>query len=73
MVSLLTDSSHKLKLENIHGTLIILFFVSLSSPQLQRLFYQKRKKIHSSTSHWWENTKSSFKDIRTFPENTRKY
>ena len=29
----------KLKLGKIHGTLIILFYVSLSSPQLQILFY----------------------------------
>ena len=34
----MADSPHKLKLEKIHGTLIILFCVSLSSPQLQILF-----------------------------------
>ena len=44
MLSLLTDSSHKLKLEKIHGTLIILFYVSLSSPQLQILFFIENTK-----------------------------
>ena len=37
MLFLLTDSPQKLKLEKVHGTLIILFYVSPSSPQLQRL------------------------------------
>ena len=74
MLSLLTDYPHKLKLDKkIHGTLIILFYASLSSPQLQRLFLLKTQKSHSSASDWWENTKSSFKDIRTFLENPRKY
>ena len=44
MLSLLTDSPHKLKLEKIHGTLIILFYVSLSSPQLQILFFIRNSK-----------------------------
>ena len=44
MLSLLTDSPHKLKLEKIPGTLIILFYVSLRSPQLQRLFVIKKQK-----------------------------
>ena len=44
MLFLLTDSPQKVKLEKIHDTLI-LFYVSPSSPQLQRLFfYQKYKK-----------------------------
>ena len=34
----MADSPHKLKLEKIHGTLIILFYVSLSSLQLQNPF-----------------------------------
>ena len=34
----MADSPHKLKLEKIHGTLIILFCVSLNSPQLKILF-----------------------------------
>ena len=41
------------KLEKIHGTLIILFYVNLSSPQLQRLFVIKNtKNNHSSASDW---------------------
>ena len=39
MIFVLTDSPQKLKLENIHDTLIILFYVSPRSPQLQRLFF----------------------------------
>ena len=35
MLFLLTDSLQKLKLEKIHGALIILFYVSPSSPPLQ--------------------------------------
>ena len=63
MVYLLTDSPEKLKLEKIHGTLV-LFYVKLSSPQFQRLFffYSKRKRRPLfSASDRWENTKSSFK------------
>ena len=44
MLSLLTDSPQKLKLKKIHGTLIILFYVSLSSPQLQIFFLLKTQK-----------------------------
>ena len=46
MLFLLTDSPQKLKLEKFHGTLMILFYVSRSSPQLQRLvfFIKKSKK-----------------------------
>ena len=46
MLFLLTNSSQKLKLEKFRGTLIILFYVSPSSTQLQKLFffYQKNKK-----------------------------
>ena len=39
MSFLLIDSSQKLKLEKIHGILIILFYVGPSSPQLQILFF----------------------------------
>ena len=35
----MTDSPQKLKLEKINGTLIILFYVSPSSPQLQRICF----------------------------------
>ena len=37
---LLADSTQKIILERIHGTLMILFSVSLSSPQLQILLAQ---------------------------------
>ena len=43
MLFLLTDSPQKLKLEKFHGTLIILFYVSWSSSQLQRLFFFIKK------------------------------
>ena len=43
MLFLLTDSLQKLKLENVHGTLIILFYVSLSYPQLQSRFKENAK------------------------------
>ena len=45
MLFLLKDSPQKLKLEKIHGTLTILFFVTSSSPHLQRIcFFIKTKK-----------------------------
>ena len=58
MLFLLIDSLQKLKLEKIHGTLIIVLYVSASSPQLQRLFFfiKIQKNNHSSTSGWWEYT-----------------
>ena len=42
-------------------------------PQLQILFFSNTKSNYSPTSDWWENTKSSFKDVGTFSENSRKY
>ena len=39
MLLLLTHSLQKLKLEKIHDTVIIIFYKSASSPQLQRLFF----------------------------------
>ena len=65
--------SSQTKIKKIHGILIIFLYVSLSSPQLQILFFSNTKNNHSSASDWWENTKSSFKDVRTFSENSRKY
>ena len=50
MLFLLTDSPQKLKLENIHDTLIILFYVSPRSPQLQRLFFFYLKHKKASTA-----------------------
>ena len=43
MLFLLTEFTHKLKLEKIHGTLIILFYVSSRSPQLQRFSFSIKK------------------------------
>ena len=53
MLLLLTDSLQKLKLKTIHDTLIILFYVSLGSPQLQDfsfLNYKHKKNDLSSAS-----------------------
>ena len=49
MLFLLTDFPHKLKLEKIHGTLIILFYANLSSPQLQELFFFPLKTQKTAT------------------------
>ena len=67
MQFLLTDSTKKVKLEKFHGTLVILFYVSPSSPQLQRIFFfitknKQTKNNHSSASDLWEYTKSCFKE-----------
>ena len=61
--TLLTDPQ-KLKLEKIHDTLIFLFYVSPSSPPLQRLFFfiKNTKNNLSSASDWWEYAKSCFKE-----------
>ena len=64
----------KLKLEKVHDTLIIIFYVSPSSNQLQRLFsflLKTQKNKHSSASDWWEYTKSCFKEnVNIFPRNS---
>ena len=63
MLFLLTDSPEKRKLEKIHGFKIVLFYISLNSPQLQKLFLLKTQKSnHSSRSDWWEYTKYRFKE-----------
>ena len=54
MLLLLTDSNLKLKLEKIHGALIILFYVSPSSPPLQSRF-KETAKIFSKNSTTQEN------------------
>ena len=47
MIFLLTDFlREKLKLKNIHDTLIILFYVSPRSPHLQRLSFSIKKHTH---------------------------
>ena len=64
----------KLKLEKVHDTLIIIFYVSPSSNQLQRLFsflLKTQKNKHSSASDWWEYIKSCFKEnANKFPRNS---
>ena len=45
MVFLLTDSPQKLKLGKIHGTLIILFYISLSTP-----CFVNKKNTHTHTT-----------------------
>ena len=48
---------------------IILFYVSLCFPQLQRLLflYQNHKKAHYSASDWWEHTIYHFKENTKIP------
>ena len=64
MLFLLKDSLQKLKLEKTHGILIILFYVTSSSAQLQRIcfFVKNKKSNHPSASAWWVYTKSCFKE-----------
>ena len=45
---LLTDSSQKVKLEKVHGALIIFFYVSPSSPPLQARFKENTKILSKS-------------------------
>ena len=72
MLFLLTDSPQKPKLEKTNGTLIMLFYVSPNSPQLQRHFFNlKHTEKHSSARDCWGNTKSSFiENVRTFSKNS---
>ena len=58
-----TDSTQKLNLEKILGTLIILFYVGQSSPQQQRLFLfiKKTKNNHSSKSDRTNTTNLALK------------
>ena len=72
MLFLSTDSPSKLRLQKIHPALIILFYVSLSSRQLQRLFFIKHiKNNHSSACDRCKYTKSCFKEnTKIFSENS---
>ena len=54
MLFLLTDSPQKLKLEKVHGALIILFYVSPISSLLQSRF-RENAKILSKNSTTQEN------------------
>ena len=62
MLFLLTNFSQKLKLEKLHGDLIILFYVSSSSPSLQSCF-KENAKILSKTPTTQENTTISRKNL----------
>ena len=74
MQFLLTVSPQKLRLETNHGALLILFYVSPSSPQLARLFFlllKTQKSNYSSTGDWWEYIKSCFKkNVKIFSKNS---
>ena len=49
MLFKLTDSPQKLDFKKIHGTLIILFYVSPSSHRLQKIFFFLLKHTHTHT------------------------
>ena len=50
MLFLLTDSLQKLKLEKVHGALIILFYVSPISPSLQSRFKENAKILSKNST-----------------------
>ena len=52
--------------------IILLCKPEFSSATKTFFFIKNTKNNHSSASDWWENTKSSFKDVRAFSENSRK-
>ena len=70
MLFLLIDSLQKLKLEMIHGALIILFYVSPSSPQLQSRF-KENAKILSKNSSTQENITISRQILLFFIKNAK--
>ena len=70
MLFLLTDSPQKLKLEKVHGALIILFYVSPSSPPLQSRF-KENAKILSKNSTTQENITTSRQNLVFFINNTK--
>ena len=70
MLFLLTDSPQNLKLERVHGTLILLFYVSLSSSQLQ--FREENAKILSKNSTTQENITISRQNLLFSIKNTKK-
>ena len=50
MLFLLTDFPQKIKLEKVHGALIILFYGSSSSPRLQSRFKEKSKILSKNST-----------------------
>ena len=76
MLFLLTDSPQKLKLEKIHGALIILLYVSLNSPWRQTVLFLL--KAQNTISHDFnlceEETSTSLgKIIKSINSQTCKY
>ena len=61
MLFLLTDFPQKLKLGKVHGALIILFYISPSSPPLQLRFKENAKISKNSTTQ--ENITISRQDL----------
>ena len=62
MLFLLKESPQKLKLKKIHGTLIIIAYVSPSSPQLQS-YFKRNTKILSKNSTSQENITTSRQNL----------
>ena len=70
MLFLLSDSPQKLQLKKIHEKdswkriMKIILYVSLSSPQLERLLFllKTQKNNHFSAYNRWEYTKHCFKE-----------
>ena len=61
LIVLWINSPRKLKLEKIHGALIVLFYVTTSSPQLQiLLFLLKHKETTTLQQFTGRNTPNSF-------------
>ena len=50
MLFLLTDSPQKLKIDKVHGALIILFYVSPTSPPLQSCFKENAKILSKNST-----------------------
>ena len=71
MLFLLTDSPQKLKLEKVHGALIILFYVSLSFPPLQSRF-KENAKILAKNSTTQEKITISGQNLLFFIKSTKK-
>ena len=69
MLFLLTDPPPKLKLGKVHCTLRILFYLSLSSNQLQ--FRKENAKILSKNSTTQENIKISRQNLLFLMKNTK--
>ena len=71
MLFLLTESPQKLKLEKVHGALIILYYVSPIPPPLQSHF-KENAKISSKNSNTQKNMTISRQNLLFFIKNTKK-